>query len=137
MVECSQERLFSVVWACRGQLNALNTCLGGWTGAEGLEDAKRRWVRAGRLDDWHTDLWPEDAAERAAFERRKSERLGGKKSAKDDARKSRLSGGGSMGGGGVGGYIYHPTPPSDRSRRARRCQYRPCPKEVVGDEVQG
>lgn len=100
MVECSQERLFSVVWACRGQLNALNTCLGGWTGAEGLEDAKRRWVRAGRLDDWHTDLWPEDAAERAAFERRKSERLGGKKSAKDDARKSRLSGGGSMGGGG-------------------------------------
>ena len=48
MVECTRDRLFSVVWACREPLHALNECTHQWTNEEELARVKERWVKAGR-----------------------------------------------------------------------------------------
>lgn len=75
MVECSRDKLFSVVWACREHLNALNECTRQWTGDDQLEDIKARWVKAGRPSNWRWNPWPEEESEIQEFEERKMQRL--------------------------------------------------------------
>eukprot|EP00892_Ulva_mutabilis_P004817 jgi/Ulvmu1/2707/UM014_0163.1 len=53
-VACSEKRLFSVVWACRGQLNELNECTKQHTSDEAFFRLKTNWLERGspRDVDW-------------------------------------------------------------------------------------
>lgn len=52
--QCAEGRTFSVVWACRSQLNDLNACLHERTGADIREQLFRRFAEAGKPErpDW-------------------------------------------------------------------------------------
>jgi len=75
MVDCSRDRLVSVVWACRDNLRELNECTHRWTEGGQLEDLKRRWIAAGEPSDWRWNPWPEEAGVDAEFEARRQARL--------------------------------------------------------------
>lgn len=52
--ECTQGRTITVVWACRDQLNDLNTCLKACTKVDIQQQLFRRFAEAGRPErpDW-------------------------------------------------------------------------------------
>ncbi|KAK9821797.1 hypothetical protein WJX81_006514 [Elliptochloris bilobata] len=54
--DCCSTRVFSAVWACRAELSTLNQCLQQHTGAQALNELKRRWVEAGRPDVPNWDM---------------------------------------------------------------------------------